>query len=362
MGNGVFDDDAFIGRGSAGSVFQNVRIDAVGEAVIGFATLRNGAGDDIGPSGGVAKVLFRISSALPPETDGCPCDWDQNGTVLSDDFFAFVNAFLVQGDADYNDDGVTNSDDFFDFLFCFMDPHAACPPEPPDLASMFLFGPDMAIDGLVVSEETIDMPLLTRGNSLEDHTVSWSSDNPDIVPPADHTVVFPEDGEIYALLIALQQTGDLFGTLTASISGPTVNGTVAFDVGFLSPDRGQSVKCPIITKRQTIDCATGAVIRDWGERTWISSDTQEQDGNPGVAIISKNAEGHIQITRPVRDGRKVRHDAPLPQRRVRLRAFCRRRVPGICILQRPHRRRPTGFATLLRLCPAAITESISRSR
>ena len=49
----------------------------------------------------------------------CVAEFDDNCGVTSDDFFAFIEAYLG-GDADVNDDGETNSNDFFVFLAAFF--------------------------------------------------------------------------------------------------------------------------------------------------------------------------------------------------------------------------------------------------
>ena len=56
----------------------------------------------------------------------CPCDWNHDGLVTSQDFFDFLSGFFVEN-ADYNHDGQTNSQDYFDFLGCFFVRPAGCP-------------------------------------------------------------------------------------------------------------------------------------------------------------------------------------------------------------------------------------------
>ncbi len=68
------------------------------------------------------RSLDRNGNGVPDECE-CPCDWNHDGRVNSQDFFDFLNAFFA-GDADFNRNGTTNSQDFFDFLNCFF---AGCP-------------------------------------------------------------------------------------------------------------------------------------------------------------------------------------------------------------------------------------------
>ncbi len=56
----------------------------------------------------------------------CPCDFNHDGSLNSQDFFDFLNCFFTPGctAADFNNSGAVNSQDFFDFLNCFF---AGCP-------------------------------------------------------------------------------------------------------------------------------------------------------------------------------------------------------------------------------------------
>jgi hypothetical protein len=63
-----------------------------------------------------------IMNPVPPS---CPCDWNTDQVVNSQDFFDFLTNFF-DSNADFNHDGVTNSQDFFDFLGCFFAPPEGC--------------------------------------------------------------------------------------------------------------------------------------------------------------------------------------------------------------------------------------------
>jgi hypothetical protein len=64
----------------------------------------------------------------PPPT--CPCDFNLDHLLNSQDFFDFLNCFFsadpLACGADFNASGVVNSQDFFDILNCFFSPPAGC--------------------------------------------------------------------------------------------------------------------------------------------------------------------------------------------------------------------------------------------
>ncbi len=57
----------------------------------------------------------------------CPCDFNCDGVLNSQDFFDFVAAFFETSPrADFNFDAVINSQDFFDYLGCFFQAPPSC--------------------------------------------------------------------------------------------------------------------------------------------------------------------------------------------------------------------------------------------
>jgi len=75
---------------------------------------------DIQRGPGFSRVLGSVEE-IERIVLACPCDWNEDGTLNSQDFFDFLTSFFML-QADYNGDGVTNSMDFFDFLGCYFAP------------------------------------------------------------------------------------------------------------------------------------------------------------------------------------------------------------------------------------------------
>jgi len=73
--------------------------------------------------GGLGNVMAwdNLSITEPPQP--CPCDWNNDHTLNSQDFFDFLTDFF-KNNGDFNGDGMTNSQDFFDFITCFF---TGCP-------------------------------------------------------------------------------------------------------------------------------------------------------------------------------------------------------------------------------------------
>jgi hypothetical protein len=80
----------------------------------------------------IAYSVHGLSTSVTIGSDGtavmtlaavphCADDFNNDGTVNSQDFFAFLEAFFAASpSADLNNDGVVNSQDFFDFIAVFF--------------------------------------------------------------------------------------------------------------------------------------------------------------------------------------------------------------------------------------------------
>ncbi|MBC7772585.1 MAG: hypothetical protein H7210_08845 [Pyrinomonadaceae bacterium] len=78
----------------------------------------------VGGAAGNTMGYDNLCVGTPPGPE-CPCDWNDDDFLNSQDFFDFLSAFFA-GEADFNADGFTNSQDFFDFLSCFFAPPTGC--------------------------------------------------------------------------------------------------------------------------------------------------------------------------------------------------------------------------------------------
>lgn len=93
-------------------------------ATSGLDCNNNGEDDAIDIFLGISQDLN--GDGIPDECVTCPCDWNNSGTLTSQDFFDFIVSFF-DGNADFNTDGQTTSQDFFDFITCFFSPPIGCP-------------------------------------------------------------------------------------------------------------------------------------------------------------------------------------------------------------------------------------------
>jgi hypothetical protein len=92
-------------------------------------TLAVGAADGVPqpPAGGTSVMFTLDSDAGHPCGPTCPCNWNGDGALNSQDFFDFLACFFTPAcDSDFNNDNNENSQDFFDFLACFFAPPAGC--------------------------------------------------------------------------------------------------------------------------------------------------------------------------------------------------------------------------------------------
>ncbi|MGE3109109.1 MAG: PQQ-dependent sugar dehydrogenase [Phycisphaerales bacterium] len=76
-------------------------------------------------SGGVWQGLNRSCTEPGICPQPCPCDWNTDGSLTSQDFFDFLAGFFSDI-GDFNNDGMTTSQDFFDFIACFFQPPMGC--------------------------------------------------------------------------------------------------------------------------------------------------------------------------------------------------------------------------------------------
>jgi hypothetical protein len=127
-GNGILDDDVFIGRGNNTlSAFEPDDVAISPDRTVYFiANIRDGAGNDLNsdPAFGAPQALLRLvlGGGEPP----CPADWDGNGTVNSTDISAFLTAWLdslnnQDLNADFDGNGTVNSSDISAFLTAWLD-------------------------------------------------------------------------------------------------------------------------------------------------------------------------------------------------------------------------------------------------
>jgi hypothetical protein len=120
---------AVLSEGSNTIAYRYALTDARDTPTIGIENSDGTVGVDI-PAGtqGTCSEITNTLSPNPCEGQACPCDFNHDSVLNSQDFFDFLNCFFMPGcaNADYNHDMVVNSQDFFDFLNCFFMPPAGC--------------------------------------------------------------------------------------------------------------------------------------------------------------------------------------------------------------------------------------------
>jgi hypothetical protein len=88
----------------------------------------NGTGAVPAPGTSVTFVAGANPGGECPSDNPCPCNFNGDQNLNSQDFFDFLACFFTPGcpEADYNNSGQVNSQDFFDFLSCFFSPPKGC--------------------------------------------------------------------------------------------------------------------------------------------------------------------------------------------------------------------------------------------
>ena len=122
-GPGSGDGRAFLWTAAQGMLDLNTFLPTLGIDLTGWELLvASGVSADARVIAGFGRHNGRTEAWVvnfdPP---ACPADFDYSGTIDSDDFFDFLQAFLNRAvSADFNRDGTIDSQDFFDFLEAFF--------------------------------------------------------------------------------------------------------------------------------------------------------------------------------------------------------------------------------------------------